>query len=566
MDEMSEHNGFDNMEIMPPPKRTLTRHNSDLSVDSDLSAINLENGGFVATAPSDVTGSHQRTGSSTSTHQETYYSMANSIASTSYYSVKRGPTHASSLRGDTSSLAVPSTYSSQQQSKPSTLASLKILSPEELEQNPHFLAAELTPRSEGQSSSDASAQQHPMGPWTPATHPNKFLPPSSRSTNEYSRSNVTSPTLSHTREALLISNTRLATSDTKIIMNINASDNINPASPGRRSSRISSNSFVHTPSERNIRLIKKLEKASQTSLNASQPTINKGTSSLYITTSLDSSEDNSEKPQLGLVSLLRTCKNLENVHGFFGAAVKAIASIPTPAMLAQQEEQYYNVQHLKESSELHIGLKFYLRTYPRLARQFLFSLRGFFLTLYFFTVLGWALFLVIILCNGAPAMSREYGPDNVQHSPRRIWIEACTQVINGLFCIAGLGLFLFRARDVYLWTKSAVTGDIYCTQKILNIHSDWFWGGFSRPWKLFVVIFLHMASSIFQVLLCVVMWHYNKYDRPTWATASLIGTSASFVVMSGFIMGIEARRIMIYCRESGHTRYKGFAYDSTITP
>lgn len=567
---MSIPNDFQYDIDMPPPKRPYVRHNSEGSIKSDISARNLENGGFEPTAPDDTLRIHHRTMSNvtTSTHQETYYSVNSSAASASFYSVQRPPANGASSTRDQSSIVQPSVVSSRrpQSSNPSTMASLKILSPEELSGNPNFVRDGLTPTSDGSSSED-QLQRHPMGPWTPATHPNKFL--SSSSVNEGNNQSLdqNSCQSSHRRDSGFISNTRLTTSDTKMIMNINTSDDRISNSAGRRVSVRSLTHSVNAINDKNIKLIRKLDEVSQSNLilpkssnRNNTPRLSSNPYSISVihndTETLDY-KSTSKRPSV--ISLVKGYANLENIHGFFGLAVNALAAIPTPAMLLHDDD----TQEPKSPTTHKRRYWLLLKTYTRLALSYLFSVEGFIVTAYFVTILGVSIMLIILLCNGAPAMTRKWGPDNVQHSPRRIWIEICTQVLNGLFCLAGLGLFLIRARDVYLWIRGVYFGDIYRTKKILRIHSNWFWGGFSRPWKLFTVIFVLMASSILQVLLCFVMWNYSKYNRPTWATASLIGTSASLTVLSGLIMLIESRRILSYCYATGHIRRMGLTYDMT---
>jgi hypothetical protein len=57
--------------------------------------------------------------------------------------------------------------------------------------------------------------------------------------------------------------------------------------------------------------------------------------------------------------------------------------------------------------------------------------------------------LFLLLCNAAPAMCHPTY-DNL-YSPRRIWIEITSQILNGLFCLPGFSLSPWRFRVLYWW-------------------------------------------------------------------------------------------------------------------
>lgn len=62
---------------------------------------------------------------------------------------------------------------------------------------------------------------------------------------------------------------------------------------------------------------------------------------------------------------------------------------------------------------------------------------GFFVVLYGLFVVAFGGMLFLLLCNAAPAMCK---PDcNDINSPRRIWVEYDSQIVNALFCVTGFG-------------------------------------------------------------------------------------------------------------------------------
>jgi hypothetical protein len=70
---------------------------------------------------------------------------------------------------------------------------------------------------------------------------------------------------------------------------------------------------------------------------------------------------------------------------------------------------------------------------------------GFIVGIYGFLVVVWGAALVIILAGWTP-MSK-----NTQD----IWVEICSQVLNGLFTVTGIGLIPWRVRDA--WHMSVIT-------------------------------------------------------------------------------------------------------------
>lgn len=284
--------------------------------------------------------------------------------------------------------------------------------------------------------------------------------------------------------------------------------------------------------------------------------------------------------------------NLKNTPGFVGAAAIAFAAIPAPKSLMaaghyffeNDSELFYtnnksrsqprptaaaNVKFKHEHTMRQIFKRrrkafcFLVKEYVKLFGKYVMTLKGFAVTLYFLLVIAFGGMLFLLLCNAAPAMSREWGPNDKEHSPRQIWIEIDSQILNALFSITGLGLFPIRMRDLYLWIRGRYLGDEKCNTRILKIHSKWFWSGFTSDWKLLTVILLYIFNSVFQVLMCFVMWNYNRFTRPPWTTGTLIAASFSCTIGAGIIMFLEAKRIDRYSFQTGKARIQGVPFDKS---
>ncbi|KKY28249.1 putative alpha-l-rhamnosidase c [Diplodia seriata] len=81
--------------------------------------------------------------------------------------------------------------------------------------------------------------------------------------------------------------------------------------------------------------------------------------------------------------------------------------------------------------------------------KWVWTIPGFLITLYGLNVVAWGGMLFLLLCNAAPAMCV---PDcNDLYSPRRVWVEIDSQILNALFCVTGFGLVPWRFRDCWWW-------------------------------------------------------------------------------------------------------------------
>ncbi len=192
---------------------------------------------------------------------------------------------------------------------------------------------------------------------------------------------------------------------------------------------------------------------------------------------------------------------------------------------------------------------------------------GFLITIYFLNIVAWGGMLFLLELKAAPAMNH---PDkgNADSSPRKIWLEIDSQILNALFCVTGFGLAPWRFRDLYWFIKARHFHNRYAMEKLYKQNKAWFrppaWatnepdgspsdavhvtsttngeqkndnatttvsaqqthridipqtftGNRAPPtswWKLAFVIWMMVLNTLVQAVLCFFMWHYNRINRP----------------------------------------------------
>lgn len=80
--------------------------------------------------------------------------------------------------------------------------------------------------------------------------------------------------------------------------------------------------------------------------------------------------------------------------------------------------------------------------------KFVIAPTGFLMTVYGLNVVAWGAMLFFLLLHAAPAMDHPDNGDAIG-SPRRIWNEVDSQVLNALFCLTAWGLAPWRFRDLW---------------------------------------------------------------------------------------------------------------------
>ncbi|KAF2640642.1 hypothetical protein P280DRAFT_426761 [Massarina eburnea CBS 473.64] len=208
---------------------------------------------------------------------------------------------------------------------------------------------------------------------------------------------------------------------------------------------------------------------------------------------------------------------------------------------------------------------------------------GFLITLYGLNVVAWGGMLFLLLCNASPAMCHPTC-DDIQ-SPRRIWIEIDSQILNALFCVTGFGLAPWRFRDLYWWGFWRIGGQSrkqIGIRRLAGIHRGWFRLPSSdllpptagatdvslddpavpiplqklpdapptahrapptKAWKMDFVVWMNIWNTFFQILLCFYMYHYNRYERPSWATGTFVALGCIVAGCGGIMMHVEGKHI-----------------------
>lgn len=211
------------------------------------------------------------------------------------------------------------------------------------------------------------------------------------------------------------------------------------------------------------------------------------------------------------------------------------------------------------------------------------TIPGFLITLYGLNVVAWGGMLFLLLCNAAPAMCTPTCDDI--NSPRRIWVEIDSQILNALFCVTGFGLAPWRFRDLYWWAHWRIGGPqrkLVGIRRLAGIHRGWFrlpgserlpedadattvspedpavpipaskipdpppTGLRASPttsWKMDFVLWMNASNTFFQVVLCFYMWHYDRVQRPSWATGLFVALGCIVAGVAGVMIAVEGKRI-----------------------
>ncbi|KAI0180882.1 hypothetical protein GGR52DRAFT_522053 [Hypoxylon sp. FL1284] len=214
---------------------------------------------------------------------------------------------------------------------------------------------------------------------------------------------------------------------------------------------------------------------------------------------------------------------------------------------------------------------------------------GFFLTIYSLNVVAWGGMLFLLLCNAAPEMCWVNGTYDCNHidSPRRIWIETDSQILNALFCVTGFGLAPWRFRDWYFLLRYRLRNDQDALRRLAGVHRGWFrlagsdqlsvnlgpknveeavgsYNSESVPlpletisdapptgvrapptklWKMDFIIYFNVANTFLQCVLSGFMWALNRYDRPSWSTGLFVCLACIASAIAGIMMGVEGKHV-----------------------
>jgi len=190
--------------------------------------------------------------------------------------------------------------------------------------------------------------------------------------------------------------------------------------------------------------------------------------------------------------------------------------------------------------------------------------------IYGFLVVFWGSALVFFLAGWIQL-------DN--QNTQDLWIEICEQILNGLFCLTGIGLIPWRIVDTYriswiwyykrrtrklrkkaglpeLYDKDDLPDPVYDPnyvhvltdkeehelhheQKKLMKSQTWYRPHGTETHRAFPITtalwicLLNDGNSVFQCMLAACMWSMNRFQRPGWTTASLIPLAFGCGILSG---------------------------------
>ncbi|KAH8843323.1 hypothetical protein MCOR27_002365 [Pyricularia oryzae] len=211
------------------------------------------------------------------------------------------------------------------------------------------------------------------------------------------------------------------------------------------------------------------------------------------------------------------------------------------------------------------------------------TIKGFLITIYGLNVVAWGGMLFLLLCNASPAMCIPNCDDKAT-SPRQIWLEIASQILNALFCVTGFGLAPWRFRDLYYLMKYRISDDFDGIRTLAGIHKGWFrlpesqtlpldvgpdnlnenvprvaiplpekktpkppLSGMRAPptaiWKLDAVIWLFVWNTFLQIGLATCMWAMDRFNRPPAVTGILVGFGCVVAMIGGQIMGSEGSSV-----------------------
>lgn len=67
--------------------------------------------------------------------------------------------------------------------------------------------------------------------------------------------------------------------------------------------------------------------------------------------------------------------------------------------------------------------------------------------------------------------------------------------------------------------------------------------GPSKGWYLDFVIHMYIFNTLFQVCLCVWMWHWGRLTRPSWGTGLFITLGCLVAIFAGILVFIQGTRV-----------------------
>lgn len=204
--------------------------------------------------------------------------------------------------------------------------------------------------------------------------------------------------------------------------------------------------------------------------------------------------------------------------------------------------------------------------------KFFITPTGFLVTIYGLNVVAWGAMLFFLELKAAPAMNHPEGGD-ADSSPRKIWLEIDSQILNALFCLTAWGLAPWRFRDFWwlMCRRLRIGSDNGMTayHRLVARNEGWYrmteeevqhasnstdrfgcrqtFTGESAPptarWKMDFVVIMMVLNTLLQVGMAFFMWHFDRINRPTWGVGTFIGLGCAVSLFAGIMTWWEGRKI-----------------------
>ncbi|KAL8796771.1 MAG: hypothetical protein Q9195_000854 [Heterodermia aff. obscurata] len=221
---------------------------------------------------------------------------------------------------------------------------------------------------------------------------------------------------------------------------------------------------------------------------------------------------------------------------------------------------------------------------------------GFLITIYGLNVIAWGGMLFLLLIGGGseymcyPEHLHGIKDCNDLYSPRRIWIEIDSQILNALFCVTGFGLIPWRFRDLYYLLQWRLRGQHNALRRLAGINRGWLRlpgstdlpvpmnvsstiptsssltaehnpalplpvsktpdepltgirAPATKPWKLDYVIWAYVLNTFLQAVLSGFMWGFNRFKRPSWSTGTFVALACIVAGLGGLMAFNEGKAV-----------------------
>lgn len=234
---------------------------------------------------------------------------------------------------------------------------------------------------------------------------------------------------------------------------------------------------------------------------------------------------------------------------------------------------HFPPQYTKKENTRHAAIAFweYVRTPV-----------GFLVVVYGLNVVGWGAMLFFLLLDASPAMCHP-SCGNI-NSPRRVWVEIDSQILNALFCVTGFGLAPWRLRDLFYLLRFRLAKKELALRRLAGVHRGWIRlpGSENLPvdvgltnipadtprsaipfpeskipdvpltgerapptklWRIDFVLWMNVGNTFLQCVLSGFMWGMNRHNRPSWSTGLFVALGCISGAVGGLGMFFEGKRI-----------------------